>query len=240
MKFKQLLASGGMLVFVAAVVIGGTGAFFSDTETSEGNVFTAGSVSAALQNIEHEYYGDDEALPEDYFSTSTRNTVPFFIFNDLKPGDTGKITSIIENGDNDAYYCARKTLVDSDSTFEELLMFRVNEGDGLTAEQTFSPVVLGQWVSLDPADAGDPTGGALAVDANTTADLEIEYCFGEFQASVSGAAGCVVNDPGNPNVWNDAMGQSIEVDTEYYAIQQRNNKDFTCDQLNQQENPDLN
>lgn len=50
MKCKQLLASGGMLVFVATLFVGGTGAFFSDTQTSDGNVFTAGSIDLMVNH----------------------------------------------------------------------------------------------------------------------------------------------------------------------------------------------
>ena len=39
----RVLASVAMLVFVGAIVASATGAFFSDTETSTGNTFSAGS-----------------------------------------------------------------------------------------------------------------------------------------------------------------------------------------------------
>ena len=39
-----------MIVFVGAVVIGATGAFFSDTETSTGNTFTAGAIDLGVDN----------------------------------------------------------------------------------------------------------------------------------------------------------------------------------------------
>ena len=43
----------GMVVFAGAVVAGGTGAFFSDTETSTGNVFTAGAIDLKVDSVGH-------------------------------------------------------------------------------------------------------------------------------------------------------------------------------------------
>ena len=231
---KRMILSGGMLVFMAAIVAGGTGAFFSDTETSVGNVFTAGSVSIDLQSITHDYYGDDNDIPANYFETGTAGTVPFFSFGDLKPGDTGEITSVLANGANDALFCARTVAVTgNDSDLADLLYFRVNTGDGLPASTTYQPLALGQWFSLDPADAANPGGGALAVDANTTTDLELEYCFGTFVNGTTGLAGCEVQNPGDPAVWNDAQNDEITLTTEYYAVQARNNGGFACGDLNQ-------
>lgn len=50
---KKIITSIGMIVFVAAVVVGGTGAFFSDTETSTGNVFTAGAIDLTIDSVSH-------------------------------------------------------------------------------------------------------------------------------------------------------------------------------------------
>ena len=42
-----------MIVFAAAIVVGGTGAFFSDVETSTGNVFTAGAIDLKVDSVSH-------------------------------------------------------------------------------------------------------------------------------------------------------------------------------------------
>lgn len=49
----RILASLGMIVFVAAVVASSTGAFFSDTETSTGNTFTAGALDLLVDSVAH-------------------------------------------------------------------------------------------------------------------------------------------------------------------------------------------
>jgi predicted ribosomally synthesized peptide with SipW-like signal peptide len=50
---KSIVTSLGTIVFVAAVVAGGTGAFFSDTETSTGNRFTAGAIDLKVDSVAH-------------------------------------------------------------------------------------------------------------------------------------------------------------------------------------------
>ena len=50
---KKILISLGVIVFAAAVIIGATGAFFSDTETSTGNTFTAGSIDLKVDSTQH-------------------------------------------------------------------------------------------------------------------------------------------------------------------------------------------
>ncbi len=49
----RILASLAMIVFVGAVVVSSTGAFFSDTETSTGNTFTAGDIDLQIDSVAH-------------------------------------------------------------------------------------------------------------------------------------------------------------------------------------------
>ena len=50
---KSIVISLGVVVFVAAIVAGGTGAFFSDTETSTDNIFTAGALDLKVDSVAH-------------------------------------------------------------------------------------------------------------------------------------------------------------------------------------------
>src|SRR3989344_4707232 len=56
---KKILLSLGTLVAVAAVVAGGTIAFYNDTETSSGNIFTAGSIDLKVDHLRQTYNGVD-------------------------------------------------------------------------------------------------------------------------------------------------------------------------------------
>lgn len=53
MRTQRILLSLGMIVFVGALAAGATGAFFSDTETSTGNTFAAGSLDLRIDSVAH-------------------------------------------------------------------------------------------------------------------------------------------------------------------------------------------
>ena len=113
----RILASLAMIVFVGAVVVGSTGAFFSDTETSTGNTFTAGDIDLQIDN---ESYFTDPSNGSLIVSTSTSwamaNLVAgqqkFFNFTDVKPGDVGEDTISIHVGSNNAWMCAAARITD--------------------------------------------------------------------------------------------------------------------------------
>jgi len=103
-----------MIVFVAALVAGGTGAFFSDTETSTGNTFTAGELDLTIDNSSYGFdwnrpgavdpsgiWGPNEA---NSWELSDLTDQLFFSFEDLKPGDYGEDT-ISLHVQNDAWAC---------------------------------------------------------------------------------------------------------------------------------------
>lgn len=109
---KKILLSLSMIAVVGVVVAGATGAFFSDTETSTGNTFTAGAIDLTVDSQQH-YNGNVCALnsSQQYVWTGT-DTYPvpgtvcdgtwtatdlgaqhqFFDFADVKPGDSGENT----------------------------------------------------------------------------------------------------------------------------------------------------
>ena len=67
MNAGKILLSASMIAFVGAAAFTGTGAFFSDTETSTGNTFTAGEIDLTVDSVAH-YNGlvcfNDEWVPE--------------------------------------------------------------------------------------------------------------------------------------------------------------------------------
>ena len=56
---KKILLSLGTLAVVGAIVAGATIAFYNDTETSTGNIFTAGSIDLKVDHLAQTYNGDD-------------------------------------------------------------------------------------------------------------------------------------------------------------------------------------
>lgn len=75
---KKILVSLSIIGAVAAIIIGGTVAYFSDTETSTGNTFSAGTLDLAV--------GEENP-----------NQSPDFTISNVKPGDSGTITYILKN-----------------------------------------------------------------------------------------------------------------------------------------------
>ncbi len=100
----KILLSGAMIAAAAAVVIGATFAFFSDTETSNNNVFVAGSVDLQVDSTAS-YLG--QAVPgSTWLEKDLTSQDKFFNFDDIKPGDYGENTISLHVIDNDAWMCA--------------------------------------------------------------------------------------------------------------------------------------
>jgi len=104
-----------MIVFVGAVIAGATGAFFSDTETSTGNVFAAGAIDLKIDNTSYgfDWNGPNATGATGQWGPNSANSWGlsdltgqlFFDFHDLKPGDFGEDTISLHVDDNDAWAC---------------------------------------------------------------------------------------------------------------------------------------
>ena len=132
---KKIITSLGMIVFVGAIVAGGTGAFFSDTETSTGNLFTAGAIDLTVDSEQHYNNAvcvDDvwelapgEVLADQQYpiigsdcdgtwEATDLGAQTFFNFDDVKPGDEGENTISLHVDSNDAYACVDVSLTKND------------------------------------------------------------------------------------------------------------------------------
>jgi len=88
---KKILGLSIAVLLITGLVVGGTLAYFSDTETSTGNTFTAGTLNLTVQ-------GPDDELPND-----GTNTVVFAVTN-ANPGQSGYGTWKLVNEGNLAGY----------------------------------------------------------------------------------------------------------------------------------------
>jgi predicted ribosomally synthesized peptide with SipW-like signal peptide len=116
---KKIIYSLFILLTVGALVIGGTRAFFSDTEVSTGNTFVAGQLDLKVDSECHYYHltgfdtGDgsgpiytDIGCPPgvgNWYESDLGLDYKFFYFTDLKPGDKGKNKISLHVYDNDAW-----------------------------------------------------------------------------------------------------------------------------------------
>lgn len=170
--FKRVGVVGAML---ALVTIAGSKAFFSDRETSVGNVLADGGIDLKIDNSSW-YNGE--------FQQSTSWTLDelaghlFFDFKDLKPGDEGEDTVSFHVRDNDAWLCANVTLTESADN-------GITEPEGEDGD-----VTDGKWVGeLDEhvefifwADDGD---NVLETDENIL---------------LTGTPSALPQDPGEPGI----------------------------------------
>src|SRR3990167_7797521 len=111
----KILISGITILAAAALIIGGTFAWFSDSETSKGNVLAAGAIDLAIDN--HSYYNGELNEGTTWrvdFDLSDDPARLFFDFRDLKPGDWGEDTISLHVKDNDSWLCADVTLTSDD------------------------------------------------------------------------------------------------------------------------------
>ncbi len=131
-----LVGAGG------ALAVGGTQAFFSDTETSTGNTFTAGAIDLKVDNTSY-YNGvlnQNTSWLADDLNNGAVTLHKFFDFSDLKPDDYGEDT-ISLHAQNDAYLCANVTLTsNNDNTCTE------------PETQSTDPQCIGQTPDTTPAN----------------------------------------------------------------------------------------
>jgi len=108
---SKVLLSGATILAAAALIIGGTFAFFSDTETSTGNTFAAGAIDLKIDNTSYLNHATSSATTWDLNDLTDQL---FFNFLDIKPGDEGEDTISIHIEDNDAWACMDLTLTKDD------------------------------------------------------------------------------------------------------------------------------
>lgn len=148
---KKIVLSLAAIVFVGALAAGATGAFFSDSETSTGNTFTAGAIDLKVDSTQH-YNGNvctntgtvevpvytwvgNSAYPVPGSScdgtwtlTDLGITNKFFNFGDVKPGDQGENTVSLHIDNNPAWACLNiKTTSNEENTHTQP---EITAGDG--------------------------------------------------------------------------------------------------------------
>jgi len=72
---KKILASISLIAFVAIVAIGGTIAYFNDTETSSNNIIVAGTMNLKVDHLKQTYNGVDCKTCSVSIVSDTTNTV---------------------------------------------------------------------------------------------------------------------------------------------------------------------
>lgn len=242
---KKIVLSLTVIAVVSIAVVGATRAFFSDTETSTGNTFTAGAIDLTLM--------DGDEVTGTLFNSA--------LLSDLKPGDsdTEKITLKVDS--NDAWLCGLIKVTDSEDGINEP---EAADGDSTTdvgelgADLSFfwwidadedgaydgvekilysGPHTVDEWLAVggntgklpvifadsswnyaDFADSNNPIPGG------TPQNIAVGWCFGNLGVS-EGTDGFTC---GGAAVDNQSQGDGLVLDMAFYAEQERNNPDFQC------------
>lgn len=206
---KRLALSFITIGIIATTAFGFSGAFFSDTETSTGNVLSAGAIDLRIDNTSY-YNGATSSATS--WELSDLTIQKFFNFDDIKPGDVGEDTISIHVNTNDAWMCADLTLTsDDENTINpvESLAGDVTDGSGsgeladrinflwwaddgdnvLETNETVLPggplgaLSVGQTANIRLADSTGSIWGTGPVPGNSTKYIGKAWCFGEISAS---------------------------------------------------------
>lgn len=270
----KILLSGATIVAAAALIIGATYAFFSDTETSKDNVFAAGEIDLKIGNTS--YALDYNVVPPmanptgalvenagTSWEISDLDDKVFFNFSDLKPGDYGEDTISIQAGSNDAWICAAARITENadvtltepesdltdDLTTGELAQginfaFWADDGDNVyeNDENIFlqGPLSgLGSAGKIAITDSSDSIWSSVVepLAGNTTKHIGKIWCYGNLASTPLTQDNLTTRTPtaGGTGFACDGslidnIGQTDRVkgDLEFYAVQARNNAQFSC------------
>ena len=241
---------GVLVIGVAALAIGwGTIAYFSDTETSSGNTFTAGAIDLKIDSS-CSYNGEPQSSCTWNLTDLTDKLFANFV--DLKPGDHGENTISFHVESNDAWLCAEVTKTEDDDVdctepeieaegddcapendgeLDDYLMIFAWADDG---DNVFeppdekplmeAPVKLAEYVGRFPIV--DSTFNAFGEEGPLKGGKDyyigVAWCFGDMTIQ----NGTITCDGGN--VGNDAQTDTLKLDVSFEAVQARNNGNFKC------------
>lgn len=254
---KKIISSLGVLAVVAVVAAGATVAFFNDTETSTGNIFTAGSIDLTVDSFGATYNGED--VGGTTFTARDLTNQKFFTFNDIKPGDRGTRHISLHADDNPAWACLLVTNKEDDE-------HDLNDAEEEAGDNTQDTGELSKYLHVfgwqdndndgkyDPQDDEKPLKVAIGdpdFDLLSFFDVFYDLDIADSQSGTDplsptgpaatrniGVAWCAGTQTVNhqtgaiscdgSGVRDDAQTDSFSADVVLYAEQVRNNPNFRC------------
>lgn len=247
---KKILISLSVIAGIAAIVIGATTAYFSNTEKSEGNTFIAGAIDLKIDNECH-YNGNvckngiwqgNSPYPEPGTPCSCtwsladwQDGTAIFNFSDIKPGDWGEDTISLHVDTNPAWVCAE---ISNIKNFEngcnppeakvDQSCGNSGEGEGELQDNLFFNV----WMDNGAGNHAcnnilDEDERYILVDAKAT---DVKWPIADSttggQPIQSTCIGVEWFVPDNAN--NIIQGDSVTGDITFKAYQARHNTPFYC------------
>ena len=252
---KKILISLTVIGIVAAIAVGGTIAFFSDTETSTGNTFTAGAIDLKIDSTCH-YYQDGEDVGCKDASGANFGTWEltdledgahkFFAFNDVKPGDHGEDTISLHVYNNDAWACVTLGPLTNDDNGcnepESKVDTTCEAGEGELGDNLYFKI-WADTCTLNDAVAGDniyQEGCDILLTegpANGDPLSGVTWTLADSTGNVFDDSGPLVGSNNYylgvgwyipSDVGNIIQTDSVSGDISFYVEQARNNPNFKC------------
>ncbi len=247
---KKIIISIAGIGLASALAVGGTIAFYKDTETSTGNVMTAGTIDLTIDSYGAVYNGND--IDAGWSLTDLTNE-KFFSFGDIKPADHGRRSISLHVNDNDAWACLLVTNREDDENVAidpeldagdtaddgvpygelsqnmEVFAWEDNDNNG-----TYNPLTDVALIALDGVMMStlgeiiiaDSTSGSPLTSADTR-QINIAWCAGD--QTVDGGTGEITCD--GAGMTDVAQTDEFTADVVAYAVQVRNNEDFKCSEV---------
>ncbi len=243
---KKILISLVAIVVVGAAAIGGTIAFYNDTEVSAGNVFTAGTIDLTVDSSGAVY--NDGTVAGSSWDAKNLDGEEFFNFDDIKPADRGSRNISLHVGDNDAWACLLVTnQVNDENTIinpeaialdttsgpqggelaqnTDVLVWQDNDNSGSYTNGD-DELYNGALSGLNNITVSDSITGSPLTNAQTR-EIYIAWCAGD--QTVDGANGTIACDGGG--MGDVVQTDKFSADMTVYAVQVRNNTDFKCSEV---------
>lgn len=256
---KRAVLALALFALVASAGFLGTRAFFSDTETSAGNVFAAGSL-----NLKIGINAVDSQWPD--VDPRENNNQQLFSIDGLMPGQQGNGQFRLLSEGADAWACVSADITgnpentrlsqeeSSGDTSDEAdsgelknyMEIAIWEANGLSnangkvgpnEEETLQVMSLEEFANGDFYTLQDSsaTGGDNPLVSGDEYQHEFAYCFGEFERDGSGDP--VINGDNQlvcdgESASNVAQTDGVEMLLSFYAEQKDGNDDFVCSSLN--------
>ncbi len=230
----KILLSGATILAAAAIAIGATFAWFSDVETSKGNVLAAGAIDLQIDNESYVTDENGNLVKSDSTSWTLSDLANqlFFNFSDLKPGDVGEDTISLHVFESDAWLCAASRITEDDDVdctepefvddplcapgvdgeLDEKLnfVFWADDGDNVLEQDEVRTIFhAGSIGSLDRITLADSEGGVLGLNGRPAIGsnnyfIGKAWCFGDLTADETTAL------PAQDNQGDDLNGKPVE------------------------------
>jgi len=242
MKVNKIILSLVVIGAVAAIAVGGTIAFFTDTETSTGNTFAAGTLDLKIDD-NCTYNG--ETIGSCVWQEKDLENEVFFNYNDVKPGDEGENTVSLHVYNNNAYVCAEiSDLTNDDNGCNEpegLVDGTCGENEGELQENVLFTV----WKDNGTGDGekcnNNLDGGELVLVNDQPATngfwpLYDSQTGGPLEGDTDACIGISWRVPAE--VENEIQSDSMSATVTFSAVQSRNNDGFVCGGAQEPQEPE--